>query len=64
MKNVLFYGSGAVNLSLMGWLADPKVNFTVLARPASADALREFGVEVKCDLAFIYCASACDNRHC
>lgn len=49
MKNVLFYGSGAVNLSLMGWLADPKINFTVLARPASADALREFGVEVECD---------------
>lgn len=48
MKHVLFFGSGAVNLSLIGWLAREGLRITVLARPASAAAIREHGVQVKC----------------
>jgi 2-dehydropantoate 2-reductase len=48
MKHVLFYGSGAVNLSLIGWLAREGLRITVLARPESAAAIREHGVQVKC----------------
>lgn len=48
MKHVLFYGSGAVNMSLMGWLAHKELRITVLARPGSAEALRDNGVRVEC----------------
>jgi 2-dehydropantoate 2-reductase len=48
MEHVLFYGSGAVNIALMGWMNREGLRMTVLARPASAEMLREHGVRVKC----------------
>lgn len=48
MKNVLFYGSGAVGLSLAGWLSHPDIQITVLARQGSAAILKEHGIEVLC----------------
>jgi len=48
MRNILFYGAGAVNLSLLAWVARERLNITVLARPSSADALRGRGVRVEC----------------
>lgn len=48
MKHILFYGSGAVNLSLMGWLARPELKMTVLAREASASVLEKNLVQVLC----------------
>jgi 2-dehydropantoate 2-reductase len=47
MKHILFYGSGAVNLSLMGWISRSELRITVLARPNSAEQLRQHGVEVE-----------------
>jgi 2-dehydropantoate 2-reductase len=48
MRHILFYGSGAVNLSLMGWLARSEMKMTVLARETSASVLRAHPVQVVC----------------
>lgn len=48
MKHILFYGSGAVNLSLMGWVARDGLRVSVLARPTTAEAILEKGSRVEC----------------
>ncbi|MCF8257328.1 MAG: hypothetical protein K9J06_07230 [Flavobacteriales bacterium] len=48
MKHILFYGSGAVNLSLIGWLDRKDLRITVLAREGSATAIGSHGVRVEC----------------
>lgn len=48
IKHVLFYGSGAVNVSLMGWLHRDGLRMTVLTRPSSAEAIHQHGIRVTC----------------
>ncbi len=49
MKSILFYGAGAVNLSLLGWIAQESLDLTVLARDATAAAITLHGVTVRCN---------------
>lgn len=49
MKKILFYGAGAVNISLLGWIAREDLEITVLARDATALAIRQHGVMVRCN---------------